>query len=241
MCHGRNELWDQESNPSLQDHKAPYKAEYDGGGSRASTTYGGGYDHSRVPSTYDLPALPYGGAVGESPVGPSMPPPDTRSMYGGQAESVYRAGSVFGDARSVHVNSLYGMADPNLRASSYSFAGMNPFQPPMDPRMSSYSFSRPDMQARHSSYSFQGQPYGQVEPTPSFLPAPTTDSSPINLGPDGVTDAQLEVSIRKLCQGADWDTLTKKGVRKKLEEEYGCSLTTRKEVIDKILMTVVSG
>jgi chitin synthase len=78
---------------------------------------------------------------------------------------------------------------------------------------------------------------------PSFLPDVGSGfgSEPINLGAEGITETQLEASVRSICAGADLDTLTKKGVRKRLEEEYGVSLASRKEAINRIIERVLNG
>jgi len=65
--------------------------------------------------------------------------------------------------------------------------------------------------------------------------------APISLGEAGITDAQLEVSIRRICQGADLNVLTQKGVRKQLEEEYGVGFGNRKEGINGIIQRVLAG
>lgn len=67
------------------------------------------------------------------------------------------------------------------------------------------------------------------------------DSGPISLGDSGITDSQLEGSIRHICANADLDNLTKKGVRKQLEEEYAVSLTARKDTINRIIEAVLAG
>ena len=63
----------------------------------------------------------------------------------------------------------------------------------------------------------------------------------MDLGEAGITEAQLESSIRRICGGADLDQLTKKGVRKQLEEEYGVGLGGRKEAINRIIERVLAG
>lgn len=87
---------------------------------------------------------------------------------------------------------------------------------------------------RQSSYS---------RPASNFLPELqiNTDSNTMSLGAEGITEGQLEVSIRRICEGADLDTLTKKGVRKALEEEYGVGLGGRKEAINRIIERVLAG
>ena len=66
-------------------------------------------------------------------------------------------------------------------------------------------------------------------------------AAPLSGGAQSITDGQLESSIRRICKDADLDTLTKKGVRKQLEEEYGVGLTERKDAINRIIEKVLSG
>lgn len=88
-----------------------------------------------------------------------------------------------------------------------------------------------------SMHSFYGQPALQ-HTNSNFGHAARSDEY---LGDNGITDAQLEASIRKICDGADLDTLTKKGVRKQLEQEYGVNLTSRKDVINNLIESVLAG
>lgn len=115
---------------------------------------------------------------------------------------------------------------PGPRASSYSLVNA-PLPPQFDHRVSSYSYA----------------PQGQAtsRPPSSFLPELAVDSAPVTLGEAGITDAQLEHSIRQICAGADLDRLTKKGVRKQLEVEYGVGLAARKDGINRIIEQVLAG
>ena len=243
---GRNELWDQESNKSLGSLLPPQKNEY---GSRTPSAYGGfdGFDQPRsrgispagsyadlrARSEYGPPQLPMGhmSMAGGSPMSGMMPlAPDNRSFYGGGTPSFYG-----GDNRS---GSFYGQPMLEHRASAYTLAGTQ--QPGFD-RSSSYGFNV-DAGHRASSYSYaQAVPLPQSRPVSNFLPEVNVETQPIGLGAQGITDAQLESSIRRICAGADLDTLTKKGVRKQLEEEYGVSLSARKESINRIIERVLAG
>lgn len=76
----------------------------------------------------------------------------------------------------------------------------------------------------------------------SFLPElPTSASGPLNAGAESIPVSELERSIRRICAGADLDNLTKKGVRKQLEEEFGVGLGARKDEIGRIIERVLSG
>lgn len=218
------------------------------------------YKDLRPGSTFEPPQLPYNGNMMGSPMSGAVHlPGDNRSMYGGSA---------YGDARSGYGGSFYGHPAQQYRGSTYSLAATGPpgfdprassysliapQQPPFDQRVSSYSFHQPDPQAqaqaasRTSSYSF-AQPAAPAQapppasrPVSNFLGDLSTETAPISLGAEGITDAQLEGSIRRICAGADLDNLTKKGVRKQLEEEYEVGLGGRKESINRIIEQVLAG
>ena len=176
---------------------------------------------------------------------------DQRSMYGGDAQSAY-AGSLYGQLPLEHRASNYSLAgaphpqmafDP--RASSYSLAGAPHPQMAFDPRTSSYSLMnappQPQEDFRASSFSVASQSQAPSRPASRFLPELSVDTTPVILGGPDITDAQLESSITRICAGANLDQLTKKGVRKQLEMEYGVGLGSRKEAINKIIEKVLSG
>lgn len=248
----RNELWDHESNKSLGSYMPPQKNEY---GSRAPSAYGydgydqpqsriispaGSYADLRPRSNFEPPQIPYSNSfMGQgSPMSgmvPLAPQSDTRSFHGGDTRSFYG-----GDTRSFYggdnrSGSFYGQPVVENRGSSYSLIGAQTQTPAFD-RASSYGF--PPEAARMSSYSY-GAPASR--PQSNFLPEMNVETTPIALGAEGITDSQLEGSIRRICGGADLDTLTKKGVRKQLEEEYGVGLTSRKDGINRIIEKVLAG
>lgn len=80
---------------------------------------------------------------------------------------------------------------------------------------------------------YGGRPMSNFLPEVSAAPA-------LTLGGSEITDSQLEQSIRSICANADLDTLTKKGVRKQLESEYGVSLAARKDTINSIIERVLT-
>ena len=215
-----NELWDHESNHSQGSWMPQEKLEY---GSRSPSAYGFdtrgvspavSYQDLRARSTYDPPQLPRHGSLMSSPMGGAAQIADNRSFYGA-------------DIRSQYAGSFYGQPMMDTRASSYSSA--TTVNPGMGHRTSSHNFDQ------RSSY------VPQSRSVSAYLPDVAVDSASIGLGENGVTDTQLEASIRQICAGADLDTLTKKGVRKKLEEEYGMTLTTRKDTINRIIEKVLAG
>lgn len=228
----------------------PQKNEY---GSRAPSAYGGYDGYGQTPSrglspagsyadlrprsNFEAPQLPYNsGLLGGSPMSgmmPLAPQSDTRSFHGGDNRSFYGDTRSFygGDNRS---GSFYGQPVLEHRGSAYSLVGAQ--QPQFD-RVSSYGFP-PDVNARQSTFS-QAAPTSRTQS--NFLPEMNVETAPIIAGPEGITEAQLEGSIRRICAGADLDTLTKKGVRKQLEEEYAVGLTGRKDAINRIIEKVLAG
>lgn len=239
----RNELWDHESNHSGS-YMPPQKNEY---GSRAPSAYGAfdnydqprsrgispaaSYADLRPRSHFEPPQMAYNNyLMTGSPMSGMMPlAPDNRSFYGADTRSFYG-----GDNRS---GSFYGQPVVENRASSYSLAGAG--GPQGFDRGSSYGFP-PDAGTRASTYYAAPQPV-QSRPGSNFLPEMNIDTPPIGLGEAGITDNQLESSIRRICAGADLDMLTKKGVRKQLEDEYAVSFTARKDTINRIIERVLSG
>jgi chitin synthase len=187
---------------------------------------------------------------------------DARSGYAG---SMYGQppGHSMGMPGIDHRGSSYSILPASSPSMMTGGLGMG-----MNSRQSSYSFANSPLQqhqqgndTRHSSYSFASLPQGlpmnqyqsqdQIEsqnqntsrPVTSFLPEILTETAvdPISLGEAGITEAQLETSIRRICQGADLDQLTKKGVRKQLEEEFSVGLGARKEGINRIIEMVLAG
>ena len=244
---GRNELWDHESNHSLNsylpgggvksDH--PFQDSQGYYGSRAPSSYGGDY---MQPDPYqpDRRTISQAGSyrdlrAGSRPVSYAFP---GAPVAGSVTDSLGRRGGPGQwDQRSFYAGSIYNapsapppqMPPMEQRHSSYSF-----YQ--QDPRASSYSLAGPTMGPSPSV----GAEYGggvQTGSTAQLLPDLHTEE--LSMGQAGVTDTQLELSIRKICQNADLDKLTKKGVRKQLEGEYGCDFGPRKDVIGRLIEKVL--
>lgn len=82
-------------------------------------------------------------------------------------------------------------------------------------------------------------------PTTNYLdiPIPTTRSSPDNFG-DGSgspSDAELERAVHDILRSADLNSVTKREIRRQLEDQFGVDLTSRKAVInaaiDRVLLS----
>lgn len=174
---------------------------------------------------------------------------DQRPMYGGGGpRSFYgegtRQGSIYGDVP--RAGSFYGAPDPRTSTFSYGGPQMTQVPPGMpDTRQSSYSLAAPlGQDFRTSSHSLAPErPAAFAESRPqSFLPElDTAAAGQLNAGAESIPVADLESSIRRICQGADLDTMTKKHVRRQLEEEYGVSLASRKDELGRLVEDVLAG
>lgn len=70
-----------------------------------------------------------------------------------------------------------------------------------------------------------------MRPATNYLdmPIPMT-ASPDNTG--GLSNADIERAVENILRGADLNTVTKREVRRKLEEHFGMDLASRKLVIN---------
>lgn len=173
------------------------------------------YDYPRTQSTYSHGGYAYG-----QPIHPmqtrSTSPVSSRYQMSQFRQSLYQSpyqgpyGGSTADFRSSRMDMAHR---PSLDDTS-SFH--QPYQPAPRPQ-SSYAFNLPD-------------------PSSDSFTAPAVDY----LGAQAITDSQLERSIRKICANAELDKLTKKGVRKELEREYGVELTERREAINRLVEKVLT-
>jgi len=189
--------------------------------------------------------------------GDSYMPPH-KSEYGSRAGSMYQSmlgpESQYAGRESLYHGSQYtGGYDQRSRAlspaGSYdgrgglgSHAGSIYDAPPRgtfyDP--APRGDTAPDDRSLYAS-SFYGQPALQPVTSNYGLTGARSSESHGHGGADDITDAQLEAAIRRICDGADLDTLTKKGVRKQLEAEFGTGLAHRKDTINRLIETVLAG
>ncbi len=78
----------------------------------------------------------------------------------------------------------------------------------------------------------------QVQPT-SFLPE-YSPIAPLHLSAAEISESTLEEAIQRICATADLESLTKKGVRKQLEQQFGVSFNERKETINRLIERVLT-
>jgi len=86
-----------------------------------------------------------------------------------------------------------------------------------------------------------GSPLAQPSPSrpnSNFLPS-LPSAAP--LGIRDASDEELEVAVRRILDQSDLNTVTKKGVRKTLEAEFGCDLSGRKETINAFIEAALTG
>lgn len=208
-----NELWDQESNHS------------DG-------TWGPG--KSEYVADYK-----------ESVYGQSL---HAQSMHGAP-QSMYARGSVF---QGSQLGGGYNMRSPRGVSPSGSYSdvrgasGAGSYGGDAPPRGTFYAAAMGDT----NSFSGHGHDAGSLYGAGSFYAQPVGQQVSNyglphhqNMGdtaPGEPSVEQLEQSIRRICDGADLDTLTKKGVRRQLESEYGMPLAQRKDDINRIIEAVLA-
>jgi chitin synthase len=82
---------------------------------------------------------------------------------------------------------------------------------------------------------------GALRPGTNYLDMPIPSShSPESFDGISPSDAELERAIQDIIRAADLNTVTKRGIRRQLEEQFGVDLTARKNTInaaiDKILL-----
>jgi chitin synthase len=65
------------------------------------------------------------------------------------------------------------------------------------------------------------------------MPLPRTDSPLGGLG--GPTDDEVERRVQSILRGADLATVTKREVRRQLEESFACDLSSRKTSINAMI------
>lgn len=81
-------------------------------------------------------------------------------------------------------------------------------------------------------------------PTTNYLDMPIVSSqSPVQLGDFGLgpSDADIELAVDDILRDADLNTVTKREIRRRLEEQFQTDLSSRKSTvnaaIDRALMT----
>ncbi|KAI0315785.1 glycosyltransferase family 2 protein [Amylostereum chailletii] len=167
--------------------------------------------------------------------------PPTKLKNDGYAESLGPTASLYGR------ETYYEPAMPATRSFSPSPSQMGFGMPPPGYQsgrgtpVGGYGQQNPFAQqstgfSQQGNFSQQGG-YGQVyQPTPS---RPTTNyldvaipTSNEDFGAGVPTDAELDRAVQAILMDADLNTVTKRGIRTQLEEQFGMDLSTRKTAIN---------
>lgn len=61
----------------------------------------------------------------------------------------------------------------------------------------------------------------------------------VDLGPGGPSDAEIDHSVEDILREADLTTVTKREIRRQLEDHYGMDLSSRKQVINAAIDRVL--
>lgn len=156
-------------------------------------------------------------------IGSWVPPPKVKAD--GYAES--------------HTASLYGREtyyDPRSHSPAPSQMGM--FPPP------GYQSGRNTPQSPFRSEAGLLHQPTPSRPTTNYLdiPIPSTRSpEDIDLSPGSPSDADLERAVQDVLRSADLNSVTKREIRRQLEEHFGMDLTSRKATInaaiDRVLLS----
>lgn len=153
--------------------------------------------------------------------------PPTKTKHDGYAESM--------------TASLYGREtyyDPGAR--SYSPAPSQIFAPPPGyqsgrntPQMYMPQAQSPLAMGGNMGYNNYSQ--AGSRPVTNYL------DMPIGGSPDGgPSDADLERALSQILQSADLNTVTKKDLRRQLEEHFGCDLSARKSTVNGMVDRLLS-
>jgi chitin synthase len=174
------------------------------------------YDGSRAPSAYEYEREDAGSQ-------PGLAGSRASSAFGQNRYGSYRDNQV---RQSQHLP-VIGVYD---RGSSYGAYT----QLPADPLTGAPGMVKSESYQRLAAPSLHHQD-SSAPLLPDYAPA-----QPISLGAQAITDQDLEHEIREICRGADLDQLTKKGVRRELEQRFNTDLGSRKETINTLIARVLS-
>ena len=87
----------------------------------------------------------------------------------------------------------------------------------------------------------QDRPYRDNDRATSMYQAAPSHRDVDGGGGEQPSDAELEGSVRRILADADLNAVTKKGVRKDLEREWGVDLSGRKDAINRFIEDALLG
>ncbi|CED82854.1 glycosyltransferase family 2 protein [Phaffia rhodozyma] len=181
----------------------------------------------------------------------SWVPPSKRAI-GTEAGSLYGRETVYDAPVSRHESSYdrYQDYSPEGMYGSRpaSVAGGGHYTPSLQPSGLQHSY-RPPVNSFYGQQptdgrSVRGTQYGEYFNDNGLQPGGGANYQPGSsqlqlLDPsdhvDGPSDHDLNVSVRRILANSDLNLVTKKGVRKDLESEYGVELSSRKEAINQFI------
>jgi hypothetical protein len=237
----RNELWEHDADEqSLNSFGHPDQSKF-AFDSRPPSSYGGNpIDSPRfralspaVPypelrhSAYDIPQLGYGSPTGFAPSHvPSASVGERRIERG-----VYgRAGAPSG---GLEYQSIYSV-DPHASAPHPSYAPATTWTASGTPQsrpLSAHLLERRD--------SFEALPHAQPPLRRESFESDREERDIPKADPSSISSAALHASIVRICAEADLESLTKRSVRRQLEQEYGIDLGGRKDEVGRIVEAVI--
>ena len=213
-----NELWDKESNHSVGSWVPPSKSAMMAE-SRAQSLYGRQTIYNEAPPSRQLSPSPSGYA--------QDPYANNNGRYSNyqQPYADNDHGSPGGRQSQYRGNSFYGGGMDHQQEYNNSQGG--------------YRDDRPG--STYQQY-HGGSPLAQPSPSrpeSSFLPS-MPSAAPLGIR-DAPSDEELEQSVRAILDRSDLNLVTKKGVRKELEAEYGSDLSGRKDAINRYIEAALTG
>lgn len=178
-------------------------------------------------SAYEIPQLGYGSPIGFAPS--SVPSANVgeriieRDVYG-------RAGAPSG---GLEYQSIYSV-DPHVPALPHSSAPATPWVDSGIPQPRPLSAHLLERRGSYEALSHSQPPL----PRESFEYNREGRDTP-KADPSSISGAALHASIVRICAEADLETLTKRSVRRQLEQEYGTDLGGRRDEIGRIVEAVI--
>ena len=178
-------------------------------------------------SAYEIPQLGYGSPIGFAPS--AVPSANVgerrveRDVYG-------RAGA---PSDGLEYQSIYSV-DPHVPALQHSYVPATPWTDSGIPRPRPLSAHLMERRGSYEALSHSQPPF----PRESFE-YNREGRDTLKADPSSISGVALHASIVRICAEADLETLTKRSVRRQLEQEYGTDLGGRKDEIGRIVEAVI--
>lgn len=157
-------------------------------------------------------------------------PPSKREMMEAGAESLYGRQTLY-NVPLPHGGSVFERQP--VHSPHGSQAGYLP------PSASFYGGGGGPQQGYEQPY--QDQPYRDNDRATSMYQSAASQRGGGGGGGQQPSDVDLEGSVRRILADADLNAVTKKGVRKELEREWGVDLSGRKDAINRFIEDALLG